>query len=103
MLRSDVEAWAGPVRVGWGSADGISNPSPEAGPLAQLAEQRTFNPRVVGSSPTGLTIVAGQGVDVPVSEGRRYGLCMVFIRGLGHLVHRLQDGGTPVWVILRPK
>src|SRR3954463_2603694 len=26
-----------------------------AGPLAQLAEQRTFNPRVVGSSPTGPT------------------------------------------------
>ena len=25
------------------------------GPLAQLAEQRTFNPRVVGSSPTGPT------------------------------------------------
>ena len=28
---------------------------PYAGPLAQLAEQRTFNPRVVGSSPTGPT------------------------------------------------
>src|ERR671916_343645 len=28
---------------------------PAAGPLAQLAEQRTFNPRVVGSSPTGPT------------------------------------------------
>ena len=27
----------------------------DAGPLAQLAEQRTFNPRVVGSSPTGPT------------------------------------------------
>ena len=26
-----------------------------AGPVAQLAEQRTFNPRVVGSSPTGPT------------------------------------------------
>lgn len=26
------------------------------GPLAQLAEQRTFNPRVVGSSPTGPTV-----------------------------------------------
>jgi hypothetical protein len=26
-----------------------------AGPLAQLAEQRTFNPRVVGSIPTGPT------------------------------------------------
>src|SRR6478609_11744672 len=26
------------------------------GPLAQLAEQRTFNPRVVGSSPTGPTL-----------------------------------------------
>ncbi len=25
------------------------------GPLAQLAEQRTFNPRVVGSIPTGPT------------------------------------------------
>ena len=29
--------------------------SPCPGPLAQLAEQRTFNPRVVGSSPTGPT------------------------------------------------
>jgi hypothetical protein len=28
------------------------------GPLAQLAEQRTFNPRVVGSSPTGPTMTA---------------------------------------------
>ena len=27
----------------------------DSGPLAQLAEQRTFNPRVVGSSPTGPT------------------------------------------------
>ena len=27
----------------------------EDGPLAQLAEQQTFNPRVVGSSPTGPT------------------------------------------------
>src|SRR4051794_36635024 len=27
----------------------------DVGPLAQLAEQRTFNPRVVGSSPTGPT------------------------------------------------
>src|SRR5687768_9757702 len=27
------------------------------GPLAQLAEQRTFNPRVVGSIPTGPTVV----------------------------------------------
>src|SRR5699024_9691685 len=26
------------------------------GPLAQLAEQRTFNPRVVGSIPTGPTV-----------------------------------------------
>ena len=30
------------------------------GPLAQLAEQRTFNPRVVGSSPTGPTTVSVQ-------------------------------------------
>jgi hypothetical protein len=30
------------------------------GPLAQLAEQRTFNPRVVGSSPTGPTVCASQ-------------------------------------------
>jgi hypothetical protein len=29
------------------------------GPLAQLAEQRTFNPRVVGSSPTGPTAREG--------------------------------------------
>src|SRR5688572_23015631 len=29
------------------------------GPLAQLAEQRTFNPRVVGSSPTGPTDMRG--------------------------------------------
>src|SRR5689334_4970345 len=29
------------------------------GPLAQLAEQRTFNPRVVGSSPTGPTVTVG--------------------------------------------
>ena len=29
--------------------------SARPGPLAQLAEQRTFNPRVVGSSPTGPT------------------------------------------------
>src|SRR3954447_15015069 len=29
--------------------------SPAYGPLAQLAEQRTFNPRVVGSRPTGPT------------------------------------------------
>ena len=28
---------------------------PKPGPLAQLAEQRTFNPLVVGSSPTGPT------------------------------------------------
>jgi hypothetical protein len=32
---------------------GASSPCP--GPLAQLAEQRTFNPRVVGSIPTGPT------------------------------------------------
>lgn len=31
--------------------------SEPTGPLAQLAEQRTFNPRVVGSSPTGPTNV----------------------------------------------
>ena len=31
-----------------------------AGPLAQLAEQRTFNPRVVGSIPTGPTLVISQ-------------------------------------------
>jgi hypothetical protein len=29
--------------------------APDPGPLAQLAEQRTFNPLVVGSSPTGPT------------------------------------------------
>ena len=32
---------------------------PEFGPLAQLAEQRTFNPRVVGSIPTGPTLLTG--------------------------------------------
>src|SRR4051812_17638806 len=30
----------------------------DVGPLAQLAEQRTFNPRVVGSSPTGPTLLS---------------------------------------------
>ena len=38
--------YAGPARIG---------ATPAAGPLAQSAEQRTFNPRVVGSSPTGPT------------------------------------------------
>src|SRR5690606_20158834 len=33
--------------------------SVDPGPLAQLAEQRTFNPRVVGSSPTGPTEGSG--------------------------------------------
>src|SRR3954451_21162386 len=33
---------------------GLSAPT---GPLAQLAEQRTFNPRVVGSIPTGPTVL----------------------------------------------
>lgn len=32
---------------------------PGYGPLAQLAEQRTFNPSVVGSSPTGPTVHLG--------------------------------------------
>ena len=41
------------------------------GPLAQLVEQRTFNPWVVGSSPTGPTWLGGevellpQHLDVP--------------------------------------
>src|SRR5690606_18117172 len=40
-------------RVSWTP---FSTPRPAGrGPLAQLAEQRTFNPRVVGSSPTGPT------------------------------------------------
>ena len=45
-------------------AGGASRCSPlevlPAGPLAHLAEQRTFNPRVVGSRPTGPTKAAGQ-------------------------------------------
>ena len=37
--------------------EGSADQDPDhPGPLAQLAEQRTFNPRVVGSSPTGPTI-----------------------------------------------
>ena len=47
-------------RWGWfgresGSALAASQLLFTAGPLAQLVEQRTFNPRVVGSSPTGPT------------------------------------------------
>ena len=41
-----------------GSPQGSPDQNPDVpglGPLAQLAEQRTFNPRVVGSSPTGPT------------------------------------------------
>jgi hypothetical protein len=34
---------------------------PYAGPLAQLAEQRTFNPRVPGSTPGRPTHVCGEG------------------------------------------
>jgi hypothetical protein len=34
---------------------GLCEDGTAGGPLAQLAEQRTFNPRVVGSSPTGPT------------------------------------------------
>ena len=36
-------------------ARGAEHPPRRTGPLAQLAEQRTFNPRVVGSIPTGPT------------------------------------------------
>ena len=43
----------GPARVVCSRFAGPEPPRP--GPLAQLAEQRTFNPRVVGSSPTGPT------------------------------------------------
>ena len=43
----------GPARVVCPRFAGPEPPRP--GPLAQLAEQRTFNPRVVGSSPTGPT------------------------------------------------
>jgi hypothetical protein len=35
--------------------DGRATARPPPGPLAQSAEQRTFNPRVVGSIPTGPT------------------------------------------------
>ncbi len=38
-----------------GSSTVVPGLLPNAGPLAQLAEQRTFNPRVVGSRPTGPT------------------------------------------------
>ena len=38
-----------------------------SGPLAQLAEQRTFNPRVVGSSPTGPTALSL--VETPMLRG----------------------------------
>ena len=34
----------------------VELPKGKVGPLAQLVEQRTFNPWVVGSSPTGPTI-----------------------------------------------
>lgn len=42
---------------------------PSPGPLAQLAEQRTFNPRVVGSSPTVPTVFSQV---IPVVCGRRW-------------------------------
>jgi hypothetical protein len=43
-------------RVGSGDATrSVPTRVASRGPLAQLAEQRTFNPRVVGSSPTGPT------------------------------------------------
>src|SRR5918997_254535 len=40
-----------------GLSGGSSAPT---GPLAQLAEQRTFNPRVVGSIPTGPTVLTSR-------------------------------------------
>ena len=44
------------TRSGWGILfSRIGRRGRILGPLAQLAEQRTFNPRVVGSSPTGPT------------------------------------------------
>ena len=48
------------------------NPRPP-GPLAQLAEHRTFNPRVVGSSPTGPTRgpITGPTRDPPRARRRR--------------------------------
>ena len=42
---------AGDAAVAWARR----RQPPRGGPLAQLVEQRTFNPRVVGSSPTGPT------------------------------------------------
>ncbi len=49
------------------ASGGFSAP---AGPLAQLAEQRTFNPRVVGSIPTGPTVNAQVSAEHRVSRPR---------------------------------
>jgi hypothetical protein len=42
-------------------------PKGKVGPLAQLVEQRTFNPWVDGSSPSGPTCFLTQRVDSPTN------------------------------------
>jgi len=73
-IRLDAPGRAAPRRLPAVPADKCAGP----GPLAQLAEHRTFNPRVVGSSPTG-----------PTASGRRRGrgktsvfACLSLVAGL---------------------
>ena len=67
-LGGTSRSWRSPEPIPeWGASGGFPDGSEASwtrsrrladcprGPLAQLAEQRTFNPRVVGSSPTGPT------------------------------------------------
>lgn len=66
----------GPLRYSVSGVVGFSGGfseclSPCPGPLAQLAEQRTFNPRVVGSSPTGPTMGCSRNFPAHVCETRR--------------------------------
>ena len=58
------------------------------GPLAQLAEHRTFNPRVVGSSPTGPTLLTRGNVRSAMrSEDRVQHTCSSRIHEALHVAH----------------
>ena len=64
------------------SHPGVEESRLSHGPLAQLAEQRTFNPWVVGSSPTGPTPL---GVEVELLAQH------IDMTSCFHIVERMQD------------
>ncbi len=93
-----------------GSRDDFRSSGSCPGPLAQLAEHRTFNPRVVGSSPTGPTALQhvwfGIALRSPSFNGLPHPVRKAVDQVLGHgglrdlLVHRLVHDLKDQWADL---